>query len=84
LFEIARKEGSIQKDQNLLEPSFYLSLNIEDTILPFVETFSKEHPTWIFPGMEININRTLQKKIRRLGAKGPLWEYMKMGQRFKT
>jgi radical SAM superfamily enzyme YgiQ (UPF0313 family) len=83
LFEIARKEGSIQKDQNLLEPSFYLSPAIKDTILPFVETFSKEHPTWIFPGMEININRTLQKKIRRLGAKGPLWEYMKMGQRFK-
>ena len=83
LFEIARKEGSIQKGQNLLEPSFYLSPAIEDTILLFVEAFSKEHPTWIFPGMEININRTLQKKIRRLGAKGPLWEYMKMGQRFK-
>jgi len=48
-----------------------------------VETFSKEHPTWIFPGMEININRTLQSKIRRLGARGPLWEYMKMGRRFK-
>ena len=29
------------------------------------------------------INRKLQRKIRRLGAKGPLWEYMKMGQRFK-
>ncbi len=83
LFEIAKKEGSIQPGQNLLEPSFYLSPEIKDTILSFVETFSKEHPTWIFPGMEININRTLQKKIRRLGARGPLWEYMKMGQRFK-
>jgi len=83
LFEIARKEGRIEKGQNLLEPSFYLSPAIKNTILPFVETFSKDHPTWIFPGMEININRTLQKKIRRLGAKGPLWEYMKMGRRFK-
>jgi radical SAM superfamily enzyme YgiQ (UPF0313 family) len=83
LFEIARKEGSIQTDQNLLEPCFYLSPAIKDMILLFVEAFSKEHPTWIFPGMAININRTLQKKIRRLGARGPLWEYMKMGQRFK-
>ena len=77
------KKAVIQAGQNLLEPCFYLSPAIKDTILPFVETFSKEHPTWIFPGMEININRTLQKKIRRLGARGPLWEYMKMGQRFK-
>jgi radical SAM superfamily enzyme YgiQ (UPF0313 family) len=83
LFEIAGKEGRLQVGQDLLEPCFYLSPEIKDTILPFVETFSKEHPTWIFPGMEININRALQKKIRRLGARGPLWEYMKMGQRFK-
>jgi radical SAM superfamily enzyme YgiQ (UPF0313 family) len=83
LFEMAGKEGSIQADQNLLEACFYLSPAIKDPILPFVESFAKEHPTWIFPGMEININRTLQKKIRRLGARGPLWEYMKMGQRFK-
>jgi len=83
LFEIAMEEGCIQAGQNLLEPCFYLSPAIKDMILPFVEAFSKKHPTWIFPGMAININRTLQKKIRRLGARGPLWEYMKMGQRFK-
>ena len=83
LFEMAGKEGSIQAGQNLLEPCFYLSPAIKDTVLSFVETFAKENPTWIFPGMEININRTLQKKIRRLGARGPLWEYMKMGQRLK-
>ena len=83
LFEMARDEGSIRTGQDLLKPCFYLSPAIKDQILPYVETFSKEHPTWIFPGMEININRTLQKKIRRLGARGPLWEYMKMGQRFK-
>ncbi len=83
LFEMAGKEGSIQADQNLLEPCFYLSPAIKDTVLPFVEAFAKKNPTWIFPGMEININRKLQKKIRRLGARGPLWEYMKMGQHFK-
>ena len=83
LFETAGKDGMLPGKRNLLEPCFYLSPAIEDTILPFVEAFSKEHPTWIFPGMGININRTLQQKIRRLGARGPLWEYMKMGQRFK-
>ena len=83
LCEIAIKEGLLKPDADLLEPFFYLSPAIAHKIFPFVEQFSKEHPTWIFPGMAININRTLQKKIRRLGARGPLWEYMRRGKRFK-
>jgi radical SAM superfamily enzyme YgiQ (UPF0313 family) len=83
LFQIAKEEGKIDHKQNLLEPAFYISPAIEDQILPFIESISKDHPTWIFPGMNININRALQEKIRRIGAKGPLWEYMRMGQRFK-
>jgi len=83
LFHIAVKEGALKADEDLLEPFFYLSPPIADKILPFVKQFSKEHPTWIFPGMGINIDRALQKKIRRLGARGPLWEYMRMGKRFK-
>ena len=72
LFEMAKKEGSIQPGQNLLEPCFYLSPAIKDRILPFVETFSKEHPTWIFPGMEININRTLAEENSSPGGQGAL------------
>jgi radical SAM superfamily enzyme YgiQ (UPF0313 family) len=83
LFEIALKEGVLTPDDDLLEPFFYLSPAIADGILPLVEQFSKAHPTWIFPGMGINIDRALQKKIRRLGARGPLWEYMRMGKRFQ-
>jgi radical SAM superfamily enzyme YgiQ (UPF0313 family) len=83
LFAIAREEGKIHAGQNLLNPVFYLSGHIEKEILPFIETFAENHPAWIFPGLNININRPLQEKIRRLGAKGPLWEYMRLGQRFK-
>jgi radical SAM superfamily enzyme YgiQ (UPF0313 family) len=83
LFQIAEKEEKIVHNQNLLEPAFYISPAIEDKILAFIASFSKDHPTWIFPGMNININRALQEKIRRIGAKGPLWEYMRLGQRFK-
>ena len=82
LFEIAVKEGVLKPDEDLLEPCFYLTPAIADKIIPFLEQFSNEQPTWIFPGMGINIDRALQKKIRRLGARGPLWEYMRMGRRF--
>jgi len=83
LYRLALGEGRIDPADDLLQPAFYLSSAVEDHILPFIENFSREHPTWIFPGMNININRRLQEKIRRLGVKGPLWEYMQRGRRFK-
>ena len=80
---IAMKEGMIRPDEDFLRPVFYLSPAMEDEILPFIEKFSKKNPTWIFPGMNINITVELQKKLRRFGIKGPLWEHMKIGERFR-
>jgi hypothetical protein len=83
LYDLAMKEGVIRPDQDFLNPAFYLSPAIENEILPFADAFSKENPTWIFPGLNINMDRGLQAKLRRFGIKGPLWEYMKMGEKFK-
>ena len=80
---IAMEEGVIGPKEDFLKPVFYLSSAIENEILPFIEKFSKENPTWIFPGLNININVELQKKLRRFGVKGPLWEHMKIGERFR-
>ena len=80
---IAQEEGVIGPDEDFLKPVFYLSQAIEDEILPFIKTFSKKHPTWIFPGLNININIELQKKLRRFGVKGPLWEHMKIRKGFR-
>jgi len=83
LSHIAMEEGMIGPGEDFLKPVFYLSPAIEEEILPFIEEFSKENPTWIFPGLNINMNVELQKKLRRFGIKGPLWEYMKTGERFR-
>lgn len=80
---IATKEGMIGPGEHFPKPVFYLSPAIEKEILPFIEKFSKKNSTWIFPGLNININVELQKKLRRFGVKGPLWEYMKVGERFR-
>lgn len=80
---IAMKEGIIGPDEDFLEPIFYLSPAIKDDIVPFIEHFSKQNRNWIFPGLNINMNLELQKKLRRIGIKGPLWESMKIGERFK-
>lgn len=80
---IAQEEGMIGPYEDFLKPVFYLSQAIGDEILSFIKTFSKKHSTWIFPGLNININVELQKKLRRFGVKGPLWEHMKTGKRFR-
>lgn len=83
LYHVAIEDGVISPDQDFLEPTFYISPAIQNEILPLLEHFSKDHPTWIFPGLNINMDRGLQEKLRRFGIKGPLWEYMRMGERFK-
>ncbi len=83
LSAMALMEDTVNLNRDFLKPVFYLSPAVEHEILPFIEQFSGENPTWIFPGLNININKELQKKLRRFGIKGPLWEYMKMRERLK-
>jgi radical SAM superfamily enzyme YgiQ (UPF0313 family) len=82
LSDIAMREGIIGSEQDFLEPVFYLSPAVAEELLPFIEEFAENNPSWIFPGLNINIDVALQKKLRRFGIKGPLWEYMKVGERF--
>lgn len=81
---IAREEGVIAAEEDFLKPVFYISAEIKNEILPHIKNFSKKHPTWIFPGLEVNINVELQKKLRRFGIKGPLWEHMRIGERLRN
>ena len=79
---IAREQGLVGPEEDFLKPVFYLSPAIKNEILPFIEKFAKGNQSWIFPGLNINITVELQKKLRRFGIKGPLWEYMKTGERY--
>lgn len=77
----AEKEGRIAADEDFLNPVFYLADAVAEEMLPFLKAYAKHHPTWIFPGLEINMNAALQEKLRRFGVKGPLWEYMGIHKR---
>lgn len=77
----AREEGIISPDENFLEPVFYLSPAVKNKLLPYIKIFAKSHNNWILPGLNININTELQRKLRRFGIKGPLWEHMNRGHR---
>jgi len=80
---IAAEENIVDDGTDFLEPVFYLAPALRDAVLPWAERFSKNNPTWIFPGLKINMNTDLQAKLRRFGIKGPLWEHMKAGARLR-
>jgi len=81
LATIAAAEGIVGPETDFLKPVFYLSPDVKDDIVRYMERFSKKHRSWIFPGLNINMNTDLQRKLRRFGIKGPLWEHMKTGRR---
>ena len=73
LQEYAIQEGVISKDDNLLEPQYYLSKDVNyDTLKERARQSGKR---WVFPDED---NSKIIDKLRQRNKKGPLWEYMTM------
>jgi len=73
LQEYAIHEGIISKDDNLLEPKYYLSKDVNYDTLK--ERARKSGKRWVFPDED---NSKIIDKLRQRNKKGPLWEYMTM------
>jgi radical SAM superfamily enzyme YgiQ (UPF0313 family) len=75
LQEIAVQEGLLTRDDDLLEPRFYISPRIgPERLIEIVTAAAMGRRGWIVPGLEINISPLLMEEIRKLGVRGPLWE----------
>lgn len=73
--EIAVREGVVQRGDDLLEPTFYISPLIgPERLIEFVTEGAMQRQGWIVPGLEINISPQLMEGIRKFGLRGPLWE----------
>jgi len=73
LQEYSIQEGVISKDDNLLEPKYYISKDVNyDTLKERARATRKR---WVFPDED---NSTIINKLRQRNKKGPLWEYMTM------
>lgn len=73
LQEYAIQEGVIDKNDNLLEPKYYLSKDVNYDTLK--ERSFKTRKRWVFPDED---TATITNKLRERNKKGPLWEYMTM------
>lgn len=73
LQEYSIQEGIITKEDNLLEPKYYISKDVNyDTLKERARATRKR---WVFPDED---NSNIINKLRQRNKKGPLWEYMTM------
>ncbi len=71
LHAFAVQENKISKDDNLIEPTYYLADKIDPALLK--EKAKKTGRQWIFPDEDMT---GLMQRLRSRGKKGPLWEYV--------
>jgi len=72
LYDISLSEGIISADDNLVEPRYYISKEID--VSNIKEMAASSGQKWIFP--EDN-NSPLIEKFRRKKCRGPLWEFLR-------
>jgi len=72
LCEIALKEGLIKNRNELINPVYYVSKNIDVSTLKSRALATGQK--WIFPDEE---NEVLMERFRAKKKRGPLWEYLR-------
>lgn len=76
LYTRAVSEGVIAEGAVGIQPSYYHSPAVEPArITQIVAAFAESHPNWLLPS---DVDRCLpgMQRFRKLGKKGPLWEYI--------
>ena len=74
---LAIKEGIIKKDENLLDPCFYLTPEMpSEVLLRKVTEFAEKNSKCIIPGLGIRSSEKMLQTLRRYYKKGPLWGYL--------
>jgi len=74
LVKIAREELGLRSSDISLEPVYYIAPGVLKNMDGIVDHIKQNHPKWILPGFEININEKIQMILRKAGIKGSLWE----------
>jgi radical SAM superfamily enzyme YgiQ (UPF0313 family) len=81
LFERAIREGVIQREQNLLEPHYYIAPGLTaDGLFAEIQSFARTAPNWIAADANAAYE-SLVTRLRSRGVVGPLWSYFAMIQR---
>jgi radical SAM superfamily enzyme YgiQ (UPF0313 family) len=73
----AMEEGIIVPGSSLLEPLFYISPSIRDSLCDIITELAMKRKNWIAPGLEINVSDKMLETMRNFPVRGPLWKLMR-------
>lgn len=73
----ALADGVISPERSLLEPVFYISPSIRDSLCDMITELAARRKNWIAPGLEINVSDAMLEAMRHFPVRGPLWKLMK-------
>ena len=59
-----------------LNPTFYISEDIKDIIIDYLQNVIKTRKNWVIPGLIKESKERHFKRMRQKGIKGPLWEFL--------
>lgn len=77
VYRRALDDGIISPESSLLEPVFYISPQIRDTLCDLVTREATARKNWVVPGMEINMSDAMLEAMRHFSVRGPLWKLVK-------
>jgi radical SAM superfamily enzyme YgiQ (UPF0313 family) len=77
LHHSAIADGIIAAETSLLEPVFYISPPIRETLCQMVTERAMARKNWVAPGLEINMSDAMLEALRHFPVRGPLWKLMK-------
>lgn len=76
LKDLAMKEGIIEKGASLLEPVFYISGAVKDSLVIDVRAYAAGRPNWVVPGLGIRSGARLSRTLAQIGKKGVMWDML--------
>ena len=77
LYDRAMTDGIITAGTSMLEPVFYISPPIRETMCQMVSERALARKNWVAPGMEINMSDAMFDALRRFPVRGPSWKQLK-------
>jgi radical SAM superfamily enzyme YgiQ (UPF0313 family) len=76
LFSKAIEDGFVKKQQDFLDPVFYLSPSLDQArIRKLHEGFKAQMPNWVIDDVSPQM-KAVMDGLRRKGVRGPLWEFL--------
>lgn len=68
--------------ENLLIPQFYISKGLGENVEETIRDLARRYPEFIFEGVHKKTSKEILRMMRRMGFKGPSWEFASVVNKF--